>query len=335
MSRKSIFTIAFWSILLLITFYLSGGIGVLEGIFAFVFYSIVGYIFTIIWRLITRKSYMKVSDFIIAFSYRIAAFMTVTIAILWSFCFYQNNINPAYLPRYTITDGKKTVIFQSMAHIATDRFYEAVKNRIKEAKLAGYTLFYEWVRAWTPENMKKFNEAMGIVFDKSLYTNLSKLYWLREQRNKEFLGIVNNNDKNVDVSIDNLMALYEKRIKEGWKLEKTAPPINIGPLVDESMKNIWPRELSIFIYLNQAIMNFIMKNDDAQQAIMSITGQQDIFATILGDRNKHLADAILESKDDKIMILYGMLHFNGVYELLQNNNPDWHVEKVEFEYPVR
>jgi uncharacterized protein YbaP (TraB family) len=82
-------------------------------------------------------------------------------------------------------------------------------------------------------------------------------------------------------------------------------------------------------------MNFIMKNDSAQQAIMSVTGQEDLFATILGDRNKHLSDAILESKDDKIMILYGMLHFNGVYEILQTKNPDWHIEKVEFEYPVR
>jgi hypothetical protein len=82
-------------------------------------------------------------------------------------------------------------------------------------------------------------------------------------------------------------------------------------------------------------MNFIMKNDSAQQAIMTISGQDDIFGTILHDRNDHLAKAIIDSKSEKIIILYGMLHFEGIYGLLQENDPNWKVTKVEFEYPIR
>jgi Flp pilus assembly CpaF family ATPase len=79
---------------------------------------------------------------------------------------------------------------------------------------------------------------MGVVFDKSLYANISKLYGLREQRNDEFLGIVNREDENVDISIDDIVALYERRLKEGKRVERTTPPINIAPLVDESVKSL-------------------------------------------------------------------------------------------------
>lgn len=252
-----------------------------------------------------------------------------------SFTAYQNEINPAFLPRYTITDGKKTVVFQTMAHIASDRFYESIKNQITEAKKKNFVLFFEGVRPGTPENIKKFNEAMWVVFDKSLYTNISKLYGLREQRNDEFLKLVNDRDTNVDISIDDIITKYEKRLKENGNQKKTAPPIDLSPLVNESLKNIWPRELVVFSYLNRGIMNFIMKNSTAQDAIISASGQQDIFATILQDRNEHLANTILESKDDNIFVIYGMLHFEWVYELLQTKNPAWHIAKLEVEYPVR
>jgi hypothetical protein len=143
MQKKSAFSIVFWSFLVLISFYLSGFPGILAGIVAFVFYVIIAYALTIFWNFITKKPLIRPKEFFLAFSYRIAVFMTFLLLFFSIFCVYQNKINPAYLPRYTLTNGKKTVVFQTMAHIATDRFYNVVKNKIKEAKLDGYTLFYE------------------------------------------------------------------------------------------------------------------------------------------------------------------------------------------------
>jgi len=110
---------------------------------------------------------------------------------------------------------------------------------------------------------------MGVVFDKSLYANISKLYGLREQRNDEFLGIENTKDFNVDISIDDIVKLYETKAASGTISPNTEAPINIAPLVDETLKNISPKELQYIIYLNQSLMNFIMKNDTAQQAIIT------------------------------------------------------------------
>ena len=118
--------------------------------------------------------------------------------------------------------------------------------------------------------MKKFDAAMGFVFDASLYSNISKLYGLREQRNKEFLGIENTKDYNVDISIDDIIKLYEKRLSaESQKKLTTKSPIDIAPLVDASLKNMTPHELAYIMYMNRALMNFIMKNDTAQQAIIT------------------------------------------------------------------
>ena len=43
------------------------------------------------------------------------------------------------------------------------------------------------------------------------------------------------------------------------------------------------------------------------------------------ERDKHLANSIVNSKSDKIYITYGSAHFKGVLENLKEMNPDWKV----------
>jgi hypothetical protein len=38
------------------------------------------------------------------------------------------------MPEFTITNGDKTIVFQSMSHIGTQKFYDTVGNNIKEKK---------------------------------------------------------------------------------------------------------------------------------------------------------------------------------------------------------
>jgi hypothetical protein len=142
-TKKLIFTIIIWGLFIGSTFYLSGNPGLLAGVFVFLFYMTLGYVMTAAWRFISQKPYMSLREYAALFSYRIALFMTIVGVVLGGFCVYQNEINPAYLPRYTLTDGKKTIIFQTMAHIGSDHFYETVKTHLTAAKKAGYVLYYE------------------------------------------------------------------------------------------------------------------------------------------------------------------------------------------------
>lgn len=53
--------------------------------------------------------------------------------------------------------------------------------------------------------------------------------------------------------------------------------------------------------------------------------KDDIFSVILDDRNLHLVKNIVESSEKKIFITYGMMHFEGVYELLKKSDPTWRI----------
>jgi len=59
------------------------------------------------------------------------------------FAFYQNEIAPATLPKITISNGEKTIVFRTMSHVATDAFYRGVQNDIDAAKREGFWYYYE------------------------------------------------------------------------------------------------------------------------------------------------------------------------------------------------
>ena len=54
-----------------------------------------------------------------------------------------------------------------------------------------------------------------------------------------------------------------------------------------------------------------------------------ILSVILDERNRHITDAIVDSKDSKIYALYGAFHFEGVFQHLKSHNPKWRIIKIE------
>ena len=61
----------------------------------------------------------------------------------------------------------------------------------------------------------------------------------------------------------------------------------------------------------------MIKHESLRNFLISKLANQDIFSVILDERNKYIAQEILTRKDEKIMILYGLMHFQGVFELLK------------------
>lgn len=115
-------------------------------------------------------------EYILYFLNKSALSITLIVSILGAFLYYNNSIAPATMPSYTISNGEKTIIFQTMIHIATPEFYQTVQQNIFDAKAQGYVYFYEGVQAGSPESNEKFNQAIGIEFDADLYNSFSKLY---------------------------------------------------------------------------------------------------------------------------------------------------------------
>lgn len=299
-----------------------------------IFYYFVFYIFHIIWSIIFKKNKKSLYDFLLYFINRISLFLLFIFGFFLIFIYYQNIYSPALLPEFTMTNGKKTVIFQWMAHIGSESFYSQIKENIRKQKNDWYTLFFEWVKPWTEEESKEFNKLLWIKFDKETYTNLSKLYNLKAQNNHDFLTIVNNKDVNVDIWISDILKIYKKRFWTWIVSDVQDLPINVTSLTNELINQLNEKELSLFVNINRAIMNMIIKDSWLRDSIIATSSKKDIFSVILEDRNKILADKIINGNEDKIYVLYWLMHFDWVLELLQNNDSNWNVTSARFFKPI-
>ncbi len=253
-------------------------------------------------------------------------------SILWWFAYYNNHISPAPMPTYTLTNWEKEVVFQSMSHIWTLDFYKQIQSNIKEYKEKGWVYFFEWVRPGSKENSEAFDEAIWIKFDKDLYENFSKLYWVVNQDNSMFIWLVNNLDFNIDLSIDEIMELYNQ--KPNTQTPNT-PPIDATKTITETLTGLNERQLNVLVYLNRAILNFIIKSKWTQDLITENFWNKELFDVILNERNKVISNAIINSEYDKIYVTYWLLHFSWVFELLKENDGNRYISKESYIYPIK
>ncbi len=334
--RKDLIWYVLLSLIYSIIFYISWIIWIIDFTISLIFYCIIFFFIYSIWKFLRKKERNDFIEFWKYFIYKISTFIVFISAILYSFAYYNNIVNPAKMPRITISNWEKEVIFQAMSHIAKPSFYEWVKNSIIEYKTNSWVLFFEWVKKWTKENTTKFDEALWVNFTPELYKNMSKLYGVTFQDNESLLWIVNNLDFNVDLNLDEIIKLYEKKI---WQNKKSNTIINndVVNVSDEIMKKLSElneKELKVLVYLNQAILNVIIKNEDKARELVKNAWNTDLFSIILDERNKNLSENIIKSNYQKIFITYWLMHFNWVFELLKNNDKNWQIKKIEYLYPI-
>ena len=232
---------------------------------------------------------------------------------------------------YTISNWKKTVVFQEMSHIWSNNYYDKIKNNLIEYKKNSYVYFFEWVKPGTKENMTNFNKAIWIDFNKDLYKNFSKLYWVTFQDNSIYLNLVNDLDFNIDVSIDWIMEKYEKEPKNreqplSWILSPSEGNIvDINSEILDTLTKLNDKQLNILRFVNKSILSALIKSDKAQELISDNFWNKKLFDIILDWRNKVLSDEIIDSKYNKIYITYWKLHFDWVLKLLQENDKNWKI----------
>lgn len=239
------------------------------------------------------------------------------------------------MPQFTISNWQKTVVFQAMSHIARPEFYKQVQEEITTFKTASWVLFYEWVKEWTKESNEKFDQALWVNFTPDLYKNMSRLYGVTFQDNSKLLWLVNNLDFNVDLTLDEVVKIYEEKVKNNSsKNENKQEVINASDEIVAKLSTINDRELKILVYINQAILNVIIKNDDKMKKLLENFWNPDLLDVILDERNKNLSDNIIKSEYNKIFITYWLLHFDWVLKLLQESDSNWRIISTKELYPI-
>ncbi|MDR3151076.1 MAG: hypothetical protein LBU14_05940 [Candidatus Peribacteria bacterium] len=88
-------------------------------------------------------------------------------------------------------------------------------------------------------------------------------------------------DFNVDITIDEIIPLYNEKIKNLPKSRNSIIPIDVEAKILDVLANINSRELEILVYLNKAILNFLMGNNAILKSMSDTFANKELFEVIL------------------------------------------------------
>jgi hypothetical protein len=236
-----------------------------------------------------------------------------------------NEKAPATLPRITITNGEKTVIFQSMMHVASPEFYEEIKKDMESLAQKDYVFFYEWVKTGSEESLEKLSQLVGTDISEDMYNTVAKIAELAYQWDVLYTDILPST--NVDLSTDEIIALTDTSILE------TPPPtqLNIVQLIENQYPLLTPTQKYAAKILARGMMNMLLRRYSDPRIATTLKETIPIFTTILDKRDSLVAETITNSPNQRIYMHYGALHFAGILEWLQKNDPRWReVERRHF-----
>jgi len=297
-------------------------------------YSFIGYFIHLIWAWTRGKHRKNYLEFFVVFIYKLSIYFSIALILIGYFIIHQIYLFPAQMPQHTLTNGDRTVIFQTMSHVASPNFYTWVQKSISKAKKNGFVLFFEGVKPWTPENKEAFDEALWINLSGDSYEILAHLYGLEAQDNNSFLWIENNKDYNIDLNLDEIMNIYSKIPQEqvtlSWSGEVSPSVYDVSEELLKSLSSLSKREVMLMRYFNQSLMNFMIKHPKVQETMLTLLKKEDIFTVILDDRNKHLVQNISLSKEKDIFVIYGLMHFDWVFKMLQELDSNWKIIKTDY-----
>lgn len=90
----------------------------------------------------------------------------------------------------------------------------------------------------------------------------------------------------------------------------------------------------IFIsWMARGFLNWSLKQTDDIAMIIASSDQSKLFETIIDRRNDKIVEYIITHPKEKIAVVYGALHFNGVYETLQKRDKNWKTINIKNSKP--
>ncbi len=258
------------------------------------------------------------------------------LAVIWI-----NTTRPLAVPRVTLSDGQKEVVFQGMIHIGSEAYYQAIIFDMTRAADLNYVLLFEGVRPGSAANVTRLNELLG-----TQGTNLNQVYDAFAQQcglrfQNEYFGVFGDDlaDSpgqfvNADVSIDDMMAEWDRLLAEHPEWAAAQPAATPEEQVDTQLDGFMGQlnamtpgqrrltEMACHTYLNVAFSR--------------LGGAKPPFneQVVLDYRNRNLAQAILQQPAARLYVTYGFDHFRGVYRLLQEANPDWQIVDVAWRQAI-
>lgn len=249
---------------------------------------------------------------------------------------FVTQLKPALIPQVTLTNGDKRIVFQGMQHVGSARFYENVVFDLEDALSRGYVLFYEGVSPSTPANDQWFAQTITNGRDlTSMYRDLGEICGLRFQN--DYLKVVVSDAKAhpnmhvvADVSTADLKLEYDRLLATDARFAADMAKAVEKPDTDH-MKGIigalrrgtvGQREIAGTIC--RGFMTTAMR--DASDP----SKHDPLDPLILDFRNRVLAQRLIAEQRHHIYVTYGDKHLPGVFSLLKQQDPRWHMVSVKW-----
>jgi hypothetical protein len=308
---------------------------IFEGFFGVA--SLVGFVWQVIllslaslflvW-IIRRKSLSEWKNMLYRYSIMTMSIFGFLTTVSLGFFQYQHSF-PGVISDITLSHSWQQVIFIQMSHIATPEFYQSKHKIIQTLAQSGYTILTEWVRPGTPENQKKFDQALGFTLTHDLYGEVASLIGLQSQDNRTlYAGISTGSLRSVDLSIDDIVWFLGT-----GSLSASGSSLDISSL-SGTIALLTPRERTWLSWVARWVLSYSLKY--SSDMIQDITPTDPtLWTSIIDRRNDAIVDYIRNHPTENIVIVYGALHFNWVYGALQKIDPNWKIVDIKNQSPYQ
>jgi hypothetical protein len=255
---------------------------------------------------------------------------------------YINENHPMLVPRVTLTNGDKEVVFQGMVHIGSEPYYQAVVFDMVEAADDGYTLFFEGVGDGTPANEKRLNSLVGAggVNFTDVYTTAAKICGLQFQSDyfRVFRDDMQTNPEKyvlADVTTDDMIAEWDKLLATNPELGETQrQTMPDGDALTQNDLNTvirWVNDLTGGQRENIALLCQAAFNTALRSNTSSLDTVPFLQKVVLDFRDEALVDRIVNFDGKKIYVTYGAGHFDGTLARLRAQDKRWQVAEVTWQ----
>jgi pheromone shutdown protein TraB len=96
-----------------------------------------------------------------------------------------------------------------------------------------------------------------------------------------------------------------------------------------------PRETLLIRFVARALLNASLKSSEDVLTLLEGGEKAALMQVLIDERNKRILDYIAAHPKENIVIVYGALHFNGVFEALQNGSSSWKIDALQTQFPYK
>ena len=213
-----------------------------------------------------------------------------------------------------------------MSHIGSHAYYDEIYLEFADYIDDGYIAYLEGVQPGTEENTETFTRMLWVDVNEWFYAQFSAITGLTDQEvlmSRIWENISSDSISHVDLSIDDIVAIAVERDIESLASDDILSTDDLALFFEEFSELPQLQKQGIQMIYRSFLKGMMLSLDNLDFALK----WNPIFDVILEDRNKFVISELLASQDVRVLIQYWSFHFEGMFDLLKENDVNWSITR--------